>query len=524
MKTTILGKDKIKILFVRPPYHLWPIINESDNFLLPLGLPCLAAYLRQNLKNVEVKVIDCLPLKIGWRTLENIIGQEKADIIGVGDKVCYMHEGTKVLKIAKALNPDTITLGGGHFHSHLPEYSLKNFPELDFIVRYEGEETLKELINFLQEGKDLSNVASIAYRKGSQIITTPPRSLIDNLDSLPMPAYDIMPIERYSPFGKLWPRAITIQGARGCNYDCNFCSWSATEGEHRLENGESVLIPKLRLKSPARVLDEIDFLYNNYGVRYLFWVEGTWNHNHKWVDDVCEGIIRRGYKLGWWAFVRADLLLEQEKLGILEKMVRAGFSHTLFGGERPVNEELRMIGKIDLEANTLTKACCLLKRKYPRVFRQATFVTGIRTETEETMERLGKFSRDSQLDFAAFHPLMPWPGTPLWKEADSKGWIEEYDFSKFDMFYPVMPSEKLSRADISILSQKLYKDFIRKQPLRYLKGLFSSHSIRRRLHWWFLFAVGRVLLRDFFLAISGKKKFEGFGAVNRLWKPKWYNS
>ena len=523
MRTALLEKDRVKVLLIRPPYHLWPIINESDNFLLPLAYPCLGAYLKQKLGGVEVKVVDCLPLKIGWKSLRKIIIEERPDVVGVGDKVCYMHEGIKAVKMAKEINPDVVTVGGGHFHSHLPEYSLKNFPELDFIVRFEGEETFLELLQALREGNNLSEVESIAYREDARAITTPPRSLIENLDNLPFPDYDLMPINKYSPFGNLWPRAITIQGGRGCAYDCNFCAWTACEGEHKLIDGKVILVPKYRKKNVARVIEEIDFLYNKYGVRYLFWVDGTWNHEHEWVNDLCEEIIKRGYKLGWWAFVRADLLLEQERLGILEKMVRAGFRHTLFGGERPVDEELKMIGKSKLHASDLKEACWLLEKKYPEVFRQATFTSGIRVETKKTMERLGEFARDSHLDFAAFHPLIPWPGTPLWEEANSKGWIEEYDFSKFDMFYPAMPSEHLSREQISKLSQKLYKDFVGKQPLRYAKGLFSRYSIRRRLHWWFLFSITRVLLWDLLLSILRKKRFEGFGAVNRLWKPKWYN-
>lgn len=523
-KSAIFKKDNIKILFIRPPYHLWPIINESDNFLLPLAYPCLGAYLKQRMRGVEVKVIDCLPLRIGWKSLRRIIAEEKPDIVGVGDKVCYMHEGMKAVKMAKEINPKVITIAGGHFHSHLPEYSLNNFPDLDFIIRFEGEETLYELLHVLREGESLSRTMSIAYRENGKIAITPPRPLVDDLDSLPFPDYDLMPIKKYAPFGKLWPRAITIQGSRGCPYSCNFCSWSATEGEHKIVDGKEVLIPRFRKKSVNRVIDEIDYLYKKYNIRYLFWVEGTWNCDHQWLDGLCEEIMRRGYKLGWWAFIRADLLLEQEKMGILKKMVKAGLRHVLIGGERAEDEELACIGKTGLSASSLTEASKLLERKYPQVFRQSTLVTGICSETEETMERLGKFSREAHLDFAAYHPLEPWPGTHLWEEANRKGWIEEKDFSNFDMFFPVMPSEHLSREKISQLTHKLYTDFIAKQPLRYIKGLFSVYPIRRSLHWWFLFSITRVVLRDLVLSLFGKKKFEGFAATNRLRKPRWYDS
>jgi anaerobic magnesium-protoporphyrin IX monomethyl ester cyclase len=522
--TAILGKDRIKVLLVRPPCHLWPIVNESDNFLLPLAFPCLGAYLQEHVEGVTVKVIDCLPLRIGWKSLERLIAAEQPDVLGVGDMIVYAEEGMKAISLAKRLNPATVTVAGGHLHSHLPRQSLERHPDLDFIVRFEGEAGFAELLAALRDGRDLQQVRGIAYRANGEPVVTPLRPLIEDLDSLPMPAWDLMPMDLYSPFGMLWHRAITIQGGRGCPYACDFCSWAAMECEHEEHEGRLVTVARHRLKSPERVLEEIGVLYEKYGVRYLFWVDGTWNADLEWLDELCTGILQRGYKLGWWAFVRADLILEQEKAGVLEKMVRAGLRHTLFGGERPSDAGMAEVGKESCAADALMRACHLLEEKYPEVFRQATFITGIRTESRETMEQLGRYSRDCHLDFAAFHPLMPYPGTSLWEKALANNWIEERDFSKFDMFFPVMPSEHLSREKISSLTQKLYQDFVRKQPGRYLRGMFSRHRLRRRLHWWFLFSIGRVLLRDLAQALLGRKEFEGFAAVSRLWKPSWYES
>lgn len=521
----LTSRDIRKILFLRPPGYLWPIINESDNFLLPLGFPCLAAYIRERMPNVEIKILDCMPLKIGWNSLRKILAKEKPDLLGVGDMIIYMKEGMRTCQIAKDEVPGIITVAGGHFHSHMPEYSLAEYKELDYIVRWEGEEAFYQLLVALQEGGDLSQVGNLAYRNnGGGVTKTGPLPLIDPLDTLPIPAYDLVPIKKYSPFGKLWPRAITIQGTRGCPYKCNFCSWTALEGAHILQDGIEKTVPVSRSKTPERILEEIDLLYNGYGVRYLFWTEGTWNYDTEMMEALAEGILSRGYKLGWWAFTRADLLLEQEKAGVLEKMVRAGFSHALFGGERPEDSELHMIGKSDMRASALMEASHLLERKYPSVFRQATFITGIRTEIPETIDHVGKYSRECHLDFAAYHPIMPYPGTALWEEANKKGWIEEWDFSKYDMFYPIMPSEKMSREQIAKQNEKLYLRFVMKQPLRYLRGMFSHIRIRRRLHRWFMFSMMRVILLDLYRSFIGKKSFDGFAATSKLWKPKWYNS
>lgn len=519
----IRTKDEFRVLFVRPPGRLWPIINESDNFLMPISFPSLSAYLKVHMTGVSVRVIDCLPLKIGYNTLREMIRAEKPDVVGVGDSLPYVYEGMRVLQIAREVDPDVITIAGGHFHSHMPRHSLENYPWLDYIVRYEGERCLAALLTALREGADPATVPSLAYRRGDEIIETDPGPLIEDLDSLPIPDYNAMPVDRYAPFGKLWPRAITVQASRGCPMNCDFCSWSALEGEHVRKDGRMVLLPRRRTKTVDRMMEEIDLLYNQYHVRYLFWADGTWNYDAEWLDGLCTEIIRKGYDLGWWAFVRADLMLEQEKQGVLEKMVRAGLRHTLFGGERCTEAEMQYVGKSGMDGMELYHATHLLKRKYPEVFRQATFVTGIRTETRKSMRELGAYARKTALDFAAFHPLMPYPGTPLWEKANKEDWIEDRDFSHYDMFHPIMASETLGREEIAHLNNELYQDFVRKRPLGYIKGLFSRVPIRRKLHWWFLFSIGRVILKDLFLALKREKSFEGFAATHKLWKPKWYD-
>ena len=172
-----------KILLIRPPRYLWPFINESDNFLLPLGLPCIAAAIRKNHPDIEVKIVDCPPLKIGWHTLARIIREEKPDMIGAGEEALYHHEALKLFRLAKEIDPAILTVGGGHFFSWMVESSLKN-PDLDIIVRFEGEQTIVELVEELQNRRDLASVKGIAFQKDGSVVTTPLRPLIEDLDSL----------------------------------------------------------------------------------------------------------------------------------------------------------------------------------------------------------------------------------------------------------------------------------------------------------------------------------------------------
>jgi anaerobic magnesium-protoporphyrin IX monomethyl ester cyclase len=513
----------MKVLFIRSPRHFWPIVNESDNFLLPLGYPCLAAYLREKMDDIKVEILDCCVQKIGWKSLASVLAEKKPDVVCVGELTIYYNEGFKTFRLAKQVNPKCITIAGGHIFSHLPEWTLNTCPEIDYVVMYEGEETLRELLETLRNGRSLSGVAGIAYRDGNKVVINPPRPVIENLDTLPIPAYDIASLEKYSPFGNLWPRAITVQRGRGCIDSCNFCSWWVMEGKHELVDGKIVPVKYYRTKSVERMVSEIELLYEKHGVRYLFWVDGTWNIDDKWLDSFCTEIIKRKYKLGWWAFIRTDFLVEQEKSGVLEKMVRAGLRHVLVGVERATNEDINWVKKSGYTREKTKEAFHILKTKYPEVFRQGTILTGIRTDTEKSIKNLLAYAHEIDMDFAAFHPIMPFPGTPLWDSAKKEGWIEENDYSNYDMFFPIMPSEQLSREEISKHTQWNYQNFIGKKPFRYFSRLFSPHQIRRRLHWWFLFAVLRVLMTDLYNSAMGRKKFEGFAAVNKMWKPSYYD-
>ncbi len=522
--TTIRGKSPLHVLFLRPPRHYWPIINEDDNFLLPLAYPTLAAYVRARMDDVRVEILDCCAQRLGWKSLARVLEEKRPDVVAIGEKVVYAHEALRAFRLARQVLPDVVTVGGGHIFSTLPEWSLEECPELDWIVRFEGEEGLRELLEVLRAGGDPSTVAGIAYRRGSSAVSTRPRAPIADLDSLPIPAYDLAKLDLYSPFGQLWPRAVTIQRARGCIDECSFCSWWVQEGKHTEVDGRLVHSKLYRSKSVERVVEEVELLYEKYGARYLFWVDATWNLDDRWLDAFCTEIIRREYKLGWWAFFRTDRVVEQDRKGVLEKMVRAGLRHVLVGVERADTGDVQELEKTGYGYERTREAFLLLERKYPQVFRQGTFLTGMRHDDERSIKSLLDYAHDCRLDFAAFHTLTPFPGTTLWDRAHQEGWIEERDFSKYDMFYPVMPTRHLTRDEVASLTTWCQRNFVQKKPLRYLKGLVSRHPIRRRLHWWFLLSIGRILARDAWQSVRGKRKFGGFASVNALWKPVWYEA
>jgi len=517
-----------KIILVRPPRYLWPFINESDNFLLPLGLPCLAAEIRLKLPDLEIKIIDCPPLKIGWESLAKLIKEEKPDIVGAGEEALYSHEALRLFKLAKEIDTSIITVAGGHFFSWMVEYGL-NSSVIDFIVRFEGEETIVELIKALKENKDLCQVNGIAFKNNSRIIRTPSRPLIKDLNTLALPAFDLMPMGKYSPFGYLWPQSVTLEHSRGCVDRCNFCSLWTFWGQHLktdIEKGELDVSPRYRTKSVERTLEEVDIAYKRYNRKYILWADPTFNVDLKWTNDFCEGLLKRGYKdLHWWAFLRADYLLRDEKAGVLKKMVMAGLTHPLIGVEHGCTEDLRKIKKSVYTRDLIKEVFLIFKNKYPQVFRQGTFVTCLPFDTRESMLDLVKYAVEIDIDYPAFHPVAPVPGTFLYQEAIKNDSLEVKDFKQYDWSTPIMRSDNgLSMEEFARLNMELNKRYILYRPHWLIRGLFSPYKHKRGLYWWFLRNTMKMLFLGVMDTILGKEKFNGITGFMRLKKPKWYDS
>jgi anaerobic magnesium-protoporphyrin IX monomethyl ester cyclase len=508
----------MKILLIRGPRYYWPFINEYDNFLLPQSLPCLAAVLKKD--GIDVKVVDCSPLKIGWQSLRRLLKEEAPDVVGVGDsESLYSHEAIRVLMTAKEVNPKVVTVAGGAHFSNLIEESLRACP-IDFIVRGEGEYSLLELIKELgRVGPDYSKIKGIAFMQGDKVVETPPRPLIDNLDELPMPAYELMPMQEYGRARFLFsPGGITIHHSRGCTNSCKFCVWWVQMAQRRMENGKVTLQPRWRTKSVERTVEEIKLLYHKFGKKFMIFVDDSWNIDQSWNEAFAERLLQEDLNMRWYAFMRADLILRDDKAGIFKKLVDSGLSHISIGVERADDEDLRAIGK-NCYSRDITRECMgILKHKYPQVFRQATFIIGVRSETKDSILRQVEYAREISADYPAFHPLTPVPGTEAWREAREKGWLEIDDFSYYDWVTPVMSSEYLSREEIEDLVYLANKRFI--SLLWILKGLFSPFPFKRDMYIWWLLVTIKIFTSSMRRFINPFKAEE----YTRLVKPDWYES
>ncbi len=487
----------MKAMLVAPPRRLWPFMNEQDNFLMPQGLASIAAVLRED--GVDVEVVDCMAEKVGWRALEQRIRDARPQVVAAGENhATYASEVIRLVELVKSIDPRIVTvLGGGHF-TNVGDLYLAKHP-IDFIVRAEGEITMRELVRALDGGNPDAPYAEdgLSYFRDGEIVVTRPRALVENLDDLPIPAYDLMPMSEYGKAKYLFSSGgTTIHHSRGCPARCSFCVWWTQDAIRKVEVDaktgcrQEILAPKWRSKSVERTLEEIDILAREYDKKCLIFTDPTFNVDPRWSDAFADGLMKREYPMDWFAFMRADFILRDHENGVMEKLVRSGLAHLCTGVERAEEARLGDWRKKFYSTSRTAKTFEILREHYPSVFRQATFIVGGKDETRESMREQLEFAKSLQPDYPAFHPLTPFPGTAVYDEAIEKDWLEIKDFDYFDLNTPVMRSETLSRAEIEQEIVQLNKGYV--GPRWFLKGIASRSRYRRNMYMWWLIVMARI--------------------------------
>jgi len=237
---------KVHITLLNPPYPR----GVPESIFIPLGISYLAAFLENN--GYSVNVIDCQVLKPTQRELISELIRIQPDVVGVTSSTLTYEPALEIIKTAKEACPNCRTILGGPHVTVMDKQTLKEQPEVDIVVRGEGEQTMLELAELISKSNltKLGDVAGITFRKNGQIIRTPNRPFIQNLDELPHPAFKHLQLSKYRIFGKKYLPIIT---SRGCPFQCTFCLASRMCGK------------QFRGRSPRNVVDELEWLRDTYG-------------------------------------------------------------------------------------------------------------------------------------------------------------------------------------------------------------------------------------------------------------------
>jgi anaerobic magnesium-protoporphyrin IX monomethyl ester cyclase len=457
-----------RLLFVEPPKEFWFVMGEY--LPPPFSLLQLAGYVENAKLDAEIDVLDCQVEGLDWTGLEKRIETFDPDMVAASSLgTCNAYTTVRALEAAKKVKPSVLTVTGGQHFTALAQESLATYPSIDFIARSEGEETLTQLIHALTRGeRDLTNVQGLSYRANGRIVHNAARPLIEDLDSLPLPAYhfveDKLGKYHFTMMADRDTRYMIVEGSRGCLYDCNFCGqWPFWRG-------------KWRAKSPRKIAEEMEQLYSRYGTDF-FWLTDD-NFNLARGKELSREIVRRGIgeRIMWFTQARCDDVASNPEA--ISEMRRAGCYWILLGVESGDQAQLNEFHKGE-EAKDAAEAFRVLKRN--DIFAQGTFIIGNRKDTRESIARLRGFVNSLDPDLAIFMILTPFPGTALYEEARSKGWIEDPNWSDYDMIHAVMPTESLSTGMVQEELYECYRSFYGSGPRR-LKGLFSKNKLKRRTY------------------------------------------
>jgi anaerobic magnesium-protoporphyrin IX monomethyl ester cyclase len=456
-----------KLLFVEPPKQYWFLMG--DYLPPPSSLLILAAYVDRELPNLEIEILDCQAERMSWNDLEKYIESTKPSVVLTSGFTCNAYICARTCEIAKKVDEEIITIVGGTHFSFTPEESLKNFPEIDIIVRGEGELTVVELIKTLNNKGKLDKVKGISFRNKTIIVHTPPRPLIKNLDSLPYPAYHLVEdyIKRYHftmMTGKN-TKYMILETARGCEHKCSFCTqwnyWGST----------------WRTKSTKRIADEIEYLNETFGGVFLWLTDDHVNLRARG-KQLYEELRHRRCKDDIMLFFQARTDDVVNNADLMSKLRDVSVYWILCGVESNSEKNLKEYKK-GIESSDAYSAMKILNKN--DIFSQAMFVIGSRSDTHESIESLRQFSIDISPDFAIYTVLTPFPGTIYYENAKKNGWIKDSNYTNYDMVHAIMPTETLSRKEIQQELWRCYKTFYGSIS-KGISGVFSKNKLKRTVY------------------------------------------
>jgi len=458
----------VKVLFVEPPKEYWFVMGEY--LPPPLGILELAAYLENRDKDVEIEVLDCQAKGWGWKEFERHVESSNPDIVAPSAlATCNAYAVIRTAETVKKVNLEIKTvIGGQHFTATAGE-SLETYPEIDIIVRGEGEQTFTQLVQELKKKRpNFSKIKGISFRHNGKSVHNPPQPLIKNLDDLPMPGYHFVKdyVGKYH-FTMMAgaQRYALIEASRGCPHKCTFCSqWKHWNGTWRI-------------KSAKRIADEFEYCYNKFGSRFLWLTDDNFGLGEQ-ANELCDEIIKRGIAddIMWFMQVRCDDIIKHRD--VLPKIRKAGNRWILVGIESGNVATLESFRK-KIKPQDAKHAMTLLKEN--DVFAQATLIIGERRDSAQSIAKLREFVNHIDPDLVIFMILTPFPGTELYETAKQNGWVEDTNWANYDMAHAIMPTETLTRKEVQEELYNCYRSFYGSMGRRF-KGLFSPNKLKRRTY------------------------------------------
>lgn len=437
----------MKILLLEPPTGEKGI---TTFMYPPMGLIALAAYVRQYGHGINI-----YDANINHANLEGILDYLRSynpDIVGISTMSLTINYAFEIAECIKNFNSKIWVILGGVHPTVCPEHVLSN-KNIDAIIMGEGEMAFIDLINAIANSKNFDGIESVGFKKNGQIVLNSRRCLIENLDSLPIPAYDLLDIKKYhSPYTSRMP-FISMVRSRGCVFRCTFCGNPKTFGQ------------TFRCQSPERTIKEMDYLIEKFGIREISFkdTELTLDKN---LERLCDLLIEKKYDLIWSCNGRVSNVNEN----LLKKMYMAGCRSVTYGIESGDEAVLKNLKK-PIKLRDAIRAVKITKHSGFNVV--TNFMIGNPGDTKETIEKTINFAIELDPDYAYFGFTTPFPGTELREQAQRNNWILNKSFDAVRYDYPIMNATNLEIEELSKYLDRAYRSFYFRPKfiLRQLRGL-----------------------------------------------------
>lgn len=437
--------DKKKIVLISPTNPDPP----PNYFGPPFGLSLISACLLVDKRPVGAYDFDLEPQSVMLSSMGEIINKDRPKYIGICIQSCNRGPVYELIKTIKEIDKSIIIILGGPFASLKYELLLRNFP-VDYVVIGDGERTLVELLNCLENGGDPKKVNSISFLLDNHLYITEERRKETNLDLLPYPAFHLFKdfdkkinaVEKEEiPNFILGRRCTTLKNAllllssRGCIYNCNFCPMSGISKD------------KIRFHSPEYFVNMVEYFYQKYKIKNYIFGDNTFTLVKDRVIKICDEINKRRLKIKWSCMTRSDYIDSE----LLKKMARAGCFEISYGVESG-SPKIQSIIRKNLDLTLTKKAFKMTKDAGIRSI--LMLMVGNLGETEYTIRETLSYVQDIDPDNVLVKILKVYPGTEIHDIFERKGLLKK-DYYLSSEFTPSSFTLQHSERELKSFSQMI---------------------------------------------------------------------
>jgi len=443
--------ESLDLLLIKPGSQkklYGDLSNSLSGLEPPLWAALLAAFIRE--KGFNVRIIDA---EIDSKKILPCITSENPKFTAIvvsgtnpSASTMNMAGSRALLQQIKDTGADTSTMLIGLHPSALPEQTMAEEP-VDMVCQGEGFYTLLGLVN----GDDQKDIKGLWYRQGDKVLSNPRAELVD-INKLPMPAWDLLPMDKYRAhnwhcFGNLKERSPygVIYTSLGCPFSCTFCCINTIFGQK-----------KIRYRDPERVVEEIDYLVKNYGIKNLKILDEMFDLNEKHVTRICDLIIEGGYDLNIWAYARVDTINRAK----LEKMKKAGINWLGIGFESGSKQVRSGVSKGWFDEAKIKNVVKMMRETGMCI--GGNFIFGLPGDNAESMQESLNLAKEINPDYGNFYVTMAYPGSALYQEALKEkislpdSWL---GFSQYGYDTQPLPTEHLSAKEVLAFRDKAFNEF-----------------------------------------------------------------